>query len=188
MSAQQLEKIYDPKQVEDRWYRRWIEQGLFHASSTSTRPPYCIVIPPPNVTGSLHVGHALNNTLQDILVRWRRMQGYNVLWMPGMDHAGIATQNVVERQLQAEGTLSRSARARTVSRSGLGMESEIRRHDHRAIETAWRVMRLGPVALHDGPWPIRSGTASLRSSLSRRPTVSRRAADQLVPALSDGLV
>ena len=111
MSAQQLEKIYDPKQVEDRWYRRWIEQGLFHASSTSTRPPYCIVIPPPNVTGSLHVGHALNNTLQDILIRWRRMQGYNTLWMPGMDHAGIATQNVVERQLQGEG-LTREALGR----------------------------------------------------------------------------
>ncbi len=117
MSAQQLEKIYDPKQVEDRWYRRWIEQGLFHASSTSTRPPYCIVIPPPNVTGSLHVGHALNNTLQDILVRWRRMQGDNVLWMPGMDHAGIATQNVIERQLQAEGT----------SREALGRERFLER-------------------------------------------------------------
>ena len=104
MPAQQLDKIYDPKQVEDRWYRHWIEQGLFHASSTDTRPPYCIVIPPPNVTGSLHIGHALNNTLQDILVRRRRMQGYNVLWMPGIDHAGIATQNVVERQLQSEGT------------------------------------------------------------------------------------
>ena len=111
MSAQQLDKIYDPKQVEDRWYRHWIAQGLFHASSSDTRPPYCIVIPPPNVTGSLHVGHALNNTLQDILVRWRRMQGYNTLWMPGMDHAGIATQNVVERQLQAEG-LTREALGR----------------------------------------------------------------------------
>ncbi|MET0515256.1 MAG: valine--tRNA ligase [Nitrospiraceae bacterium] len=117
MSAQQLEKIYDPKQVEDRWYRHWIERGFFHASSTSTRPSYCIVIPPPNVTGSLHVGHALNNTLQDILVRWRRMQGDNVLWMPGIDHAGIATQNVIERQLQAEGT----------SREALGRERFLER-------------------------------------------------------------
>ncbi|HET6675194.1 MAG TPA: valine--tRNA ligase [Nitrospiraceae bacterium] len=104
MSQPQLDKIYDPKQVEERWSRRWIELRLFHASVSDRRPSYCIVIPPPNVTGSLHVGHALNNTLQDILIRRRRMQGYNTLWMPGMDHAGIATQNVVERQLQAEGT------------------------------------------------------------------------------------
>ena len=111
MPQPQLDKIYDPKQVEERWYRRWTEQRLFHASATDTRPPYCIVIPPPNVTGSLHVGHALNNTLQDILIRRRRMQGYNTLWMPGMDRAGIATQNVVERQLQSEGT-SREALGR----------------------------------------------------------------------------
>ena len=117
MSQPQLDKTYDPKQVEERWYRRWIEQRRFHASATDTRPPYCIVIPPPNVTGSLHVGHALNNTLQDILIRWRRMQGYNTLWMPGMDHAGIATQNVVERQLQNEGT----------SREAIGREEFLKR-------------------------------------------------------------
>jgi valyl-tRNA synthetase len=114
---QQLDKIYDPKRVEERWYHLWIEQRLFHASASDSRRPYCIVIPPPNVTGSLHVGHALNNTLQDILIRWRRMQGYNTLWMPGMDHAGIATQNVVERQLQSEGT----------SRQALGREEFLKR-------------------------------------------------------------
>jgi len=94
---------YDPRGVEERWYRFWEEQGLFRADETSAAPPYSIVIPPPNVTGSLHMGHALNNTLQDILIRWHRMQGDNTLWMPGTDHAGIATQNVVERQLQKEG-------------------------------------------------------------------------------------
>jgi valyl-tRNA synthetase len=104
MSTPQLEKTYNPHDVEDRWYQRWIDAGLFHAGPTDAGQPYSIVIPPPNVTGSLHVGHALNNTLQDILIRWRRMEGRNALWMPGMDHAGIATQNVVERQLQAEGT------------------------------------------------------------------------------------
>jgi valyl-tRNA synthetase len=114
---QQLDKIYDPKRVEERWYHFWIEQRLFHASASDSRRPYCIVIPPPNVTGSLHVGHALNNTLQDILIRWRRMQGYNTLWMPGMDHAGIATQNVVERQLQSEGT----------TREALGREEFLKR-------------------------------------------------------------
>ncbi len=94
---------YDPESVETRWYRFWEEHNLFHADETSAAPPYCIVIPPPNVTGSLHMGHALNNSLQDILIRWHRMRGDNTLWMPGTDHAGIATQNVVERQLRQEG-------------------------------------------------------------------------------------
>ncbi|MFO0707275.1 MAG: valine--tRNA ligase [Nitrospira sp.] len=109
--ASQLEKTYEPKAVEDRWYQEWIRRGYFQASPDKPGAPYCIVIPPPNVTGSLHVGHALNNSLQDILIRWRRMQGRNVLWMPGTDHAGIATQNVVEKQLMQEGT-SREALGR----------------------------------------------------------------------------
>jgi valyl-tRNA synthetase len=97
-----LPKAYEPQEVEAKWYRFWQEQGLFRADETSPAPPFSIVIPPPNVTGDLHMGHALNNTLQDILCRARRMQGYNVLWVPGTDHAGIATQNVVERQLAGE--------------------------------------------------------------------------------------
>jgi valyl-tRNA synthetase len=104
MATRQLDKTYDPKAVEDRWSREWIARGYFRASVDHPGQPYCIVIPPPNVTGSLHVGHALNNSLQDILIRWRRMQGRNVLWVPGTDHAGIATQNVVEKQLMSEGT------------------------------------------------------------------------------------
>src|SRR5215467_3060631 len=117
MATPQLDKTYDSKAVEGRWYQLWDQRGYFHASPTHPGEPYCIVIPPPNVTGSLHLGHALNNSIQDILIRWRRMQGRNVLWMPGMDHAGIATQNVVERQLVAEGT----------SREQLGREKFIGR-------------------------------------------------------------
>ncbi|MBT1073104.1 valine--tRNA ligase [Pelotalea chapellei] len=98
----ELAKGYEPHDVEKRWYTEWEEKGYFRAEATSDKKPYSIVIPPPNVTGALHMGHALNNTLQDILCRWKRMQGYNVLWMPGTDHAGIATQNVVERQLAGE--------------------------------------------------------------------------------------
>jgi valyl-tRNA synthetase len=94
---------YDPTRVEPHWYAVWEERGYFHADAASSKKPYCIVIPPPNVTGSLHLGHALNNTLQDILIRYKRMDGYNALWMPGTDHAGIATQYVVERQLEKEG-------------------------------------------------------------------------------------
>jgi valyl-tRNA synthetase len=98
-----LAKGYEPHEVEARWYQAWEKDGLFHADENSPKPHYSIVIPPPNVTGVLHMGHALNNTLQDILVRWKRMTGHEVLWMPGTDHAGIATQNVVEKQLVAEG-------------------------------------------------------------------------------------
>ena len=94
---------YDSRDVELRWYALWEREGYFHADLDSPQSPYTIVIPPPNITGSLHMGHALNNTLQDVLIRWQRMLGHNTLWMPGTDHAGIATQNVVERQLLGEG-------------------------------------------------------------------------------------
>ncbi|MCD6526063.1 MAG: valine--tRNA ligase [Desulfuromonas sp.] len=101
--ADELAKGYEPHEFETKWYQTWEQQGYFHADENSTKPPYSIVIPPPNVTGVLHMGHALNNTLQDILARWKRMTGHEVLWMPGTDHAGIATQNVVEKQLATEG-------------------------------------------------------------------------------------
>jgi valyl-tRNA synthetase len=98
-----MEKQYNPSQVEDRWYSFWMERRLFHADENSSKQKYSIVIPPPNVTGVLHMGHALNNTVQDILIRYKRMNGYEAMWMPGTDHAGIATQNVVERKLAKSG-------------------------------------------------------------------------------------
>ena len=98
-----LDKTYDPKEIEARRYREWESAGAFRAHPESPKQPYCIVIPPPNVTGSLHMGHALDNTLQDVLIRWRRMKGDDVLWQPGTDHAGIATQMVVVRNLEQEG-------------------------------------------------------------------------------------
>src|SRR6516162_7797640 len=94
-----LAKAYDPKLVEEKWYSFWEENNLFKADVASDKPPYCIVIPPPNVTGVLHMGHALVDTLEDILIRWKRMQGFEALWVPGTDHAGIATQTVVEKHL-----------------------------------------------------------------------------------------
>jgi valyl-tRNA synthetase len=102
MTIADLPKQYDPQDAQRRWYDFWLARGYFHADPARGKPPYAIVIPPPNVTGALHLGHALNNTLQDILIRWRRMQGYDALWMPGTDHAGIATQAVVERRLLEE--------------------------------------------------------------------------------------
>jgi len=98
-----LEKTYEPSAIEAKWYKAWEESGAFKGGQRPGAPTFTIVIPPPNVTGSLHMGHALNNTLQDVLVRYHRLKGYDVLWQPGTDHAGIATQMVVERQLDAEG-------------------------------------------------------------------------------------
>jgi valyl-tRNA synthetase len=100
--ATELPKTYDPKDAQQRWLDFWDERGYFHSRPDLARKQFCIVIPPPNVTGALHMGHALNNTLQDVLIRWRRMQGYNALYMPGTDHAGIATQAVVERRIRDE--------------------------------------------------------------------------------------
>jgi len=108
---------YNPKETEDKWYKLWEEQGLFSAKPDPAKKPFTIVIPPPNVTGILHMGHALNNTIQDILIRYHRMKGEESLWMPGTDHAGIATQNVVEKSLAKEG----------LKRQDLGREKFIQR-------------------------------------------------------------
>ena len=108
---------YAPAEVEQRRYEQWVSAGRFRADAASDKPPYAIVLPPPNVTGSLHIGHALDHTIQDALIRRKRMQGFEALWLPGMDHAGIATQNVVERQLAAEG----------LSRHDLGREKFVER-------------------------------------------------------------
>jgi valyl-tRNA synthetase len=99
-----LDETYDPLQVEDRWYPFWLNGGWFAADTQSKKQPYTIMIPPPNVTGSLHMGHALFVTLEDLLIRWKRMDGFEALWLPGTDHAGIATQVMVERQLAKDGT------------------------------------------------------------------------------------
>ncbi len=113
----ELDKAYNAASVEEKWYRRWLETKAFHAEAKRSGEPFSIVIPPPNVTGILHMGHALNVTIQDILIRWRRMQGRNTLWIPGTDHAGIATQNVVERALRQEGK----------TRDDLGREAFVQR-------------------------------------------------------------
>src|SRR6185503_3321325 len=99
----ELPKAYDNKTVEPQANGVWTSEKLFHAEPTDPGPPYAIVIPPPNVTAALHLGHALNNTLQDILARWRRMCGDNAMWMPGTDHAGITTQTIVDKRLISEG-------------------------------------------------------------------------------------
>src|SRR2546427_10539285 len=99
----EMPKSYDHKATEAGWYARWDEAGLFTANARSPKPKYTICLPPPNITGELHMGHALNHSLQDFCSRYRRMSGYEVLFLPGMDHAAVATQSVIEQQLAAEG-------------------------------------------------------------------------------------
>ncbi len=115
--SHELAKQYDPKQVEDRIYASWLRGNYFHAACDPQKKPYCIVIPPPNITGQLHMGHALDNTLQDILIRWRRMQGFDTLWLPGTDHASIATEAKIVDALRAEG----------VQKEDLGREGFLKR-------------------------------------------------------------
>ena len=100
----ELNKVYTPAEIEDKWYKIWEEKGYFNAQHNNEKPGYSIAIPPPNVTGILHMGHMLNNAIQDAIIRYKRMSGFDTLWIPGMDHAGIATQNKVERMLKEEGT------------------------------------------------------------------------------------
>src|SRR5215207_8197981 len=118
MENPELPKAYDPSQVESKWYKLWLDHDYFHAEASAPKTPFSIVIPPPNVTGSLHMGHALGFTIQDVLIRWRRMQGYNAMWLPGTDHAGISTQIIVERDL---------ARSEKKSRHDIGREAFLER-------------------------------------------------------------
>ena len=117
MNTADIPKAYESHDVEEKWYKYWTDNNCFMPDEDNDKPCFSMVIPPPNITGSLHMGHALNNTLQDILARWKRMQGINVLWVPGTDHAGIATQNVVERELKKQG----------LTRNDLGREKFIKR-------------------------------------------------------------
>src|SRR6188768_1166819 len=105
--SENLPDRYSPQDVEARTYEWWKSRNYFKAADTSTKPPFSIILPPPNVTGFLHMGHALDHTIQDILIRWKRMSGYNTMWLPGTDYAGIATQSVVERELKKDGGKTR---------------------------------------------------------------------------------
>ena len=164
----ELGKTFDPKSAEEHWFQRWIDLGYFKADPSRPGPVFSIVIPPPNVTGQLHLGHALNVTLQDVIVRTRRMQGYNTLWLPGTDHAGIATQNVVERELAKEGK----------SRHDLGREKFVERvwqwretYGGRILNQltpARRFMRLEPRALHARRRSLARGDGNFCQALSTR--------------------
>src|ERR1700757_5196587 len=162
-----LPKAYDPTAIEDHWAEYWVREKLFAQPTPSTDPkdqgpggqPFTILLPPPNVTGNLHMGHMFEHTESDILMRWHRMRGERVLWIPGTDHAGIATQMLVERQVVSEGT----------TRQKMGREAFVervwdwRRHYGGAI--LGQIKRLGSRILHHGRAALGRGARSLRPSL-----------------------
>ena len=146
---------YDPQTSEEKWYQYWLEHRFFHSTVDKKRTPYCIVIPPPNVTGVLHMGHMLNNTIQDVLVRRARLLGKNACWVPGTDHASIATEAKVVAKLKSEGIEKR------ILETCLGMDRETRRDHPRTVETTGSFLRLGPDLFHDGRDPFGQRDPSL---------------------------
>ena len=126
--ATEMNKTYNPSEIEDRLYKKWMDKKYFHAEVDRSKKPFTIVMPPPNITGQLHMGHALDNTLQDILIRFKRMQGYNALWQPGTDHASIATEVKVTNKLKEEGIDKEELGREGVLKAYLGVERRVRRN------------------------------------------------------------
>ena len=185
-AQQSMAKAYDPRATEERVYEFWEKRGYFKPRIDASKEPFCIIMPPPNVTGELHIGHALTDTVEDILIRWHRMLGDPTLWVPGVDHAGIATQNVVEKQLAKEG----------LTRHDLGRD-EFEKRVWQWVDRYRPIIsnqhrRLGASAdwsrevftLDDGAAARRAH--DVQEAVRRRPDLSRRAPDQLVPALPHG--
>ena len=132
----ELEKTYNPADIEDRLYRKWEDKKYFHAEVDRSKKPFTIVMPPPNVTGQLHMGHALDNTMQDILIRFKRMQGYSALWQPGTDHAAIATEVKVINKLKEEGISKADLGREGFLTACLEMERRIRRKNRKSVKEA----------------------------------------------------
>lgn len=145
----ELASKYNPADVEGKWYQYWLEHRLF-SSKPDGREPYTIVIPPPNVTGVLHMGHMLNNTIQDILVRRARMEGKNACWVPGTDHASIATEAKVVNKLAAKGIKKNGFNSRRVFETCLGMDRRTWRNNIEATSETRCILRLGAYSFHYG--------------------------------------
>ena len=185
-SELELGKTFDPKAAEEQWFQLWIDRGYFKADPDRAGKVFSIVIPPPNVTGQLHLGSAFNNVLQDVIVRTRRMQGYNTLWVPGTDHAGIATQNVVEREIAKDGKSRHDLGRDRLRRARVGMARNLRRPHPVPVAPARRFVRLEPRALHARPRAVARGGRGFRPALSRGSDLPRPPVDQLVSAMRNG--
>lgn len=141
---------YEPKAVESAWYDWWLKKGFFHADNSSKKEKFVIVIPPPNVTGQLHLGHALTNSVEDAITRWHRACGREALWLPGIDHAGIATQVVVEKKVMKEQGLSRHDLGREIHQLCMGLQKRIWRKNSKSIKKIRIFIRLGQRGIHFG--------------------------------------
>ncbi len=148
--TREMDKVWNPQGTEKRLYDWWEARGDFKPTDDPSAKPFVISMPPPNITGALHIGHAITAAIEDIMIRWHRMLGDATLWVPGSDHAGIATQTVVERALIKEGTSRKEIGPRGVRQARLGVAAAVRQPHHRAAPAARRVLRLGPRALHAG--------------------------------------
>ena len=147
--SKELAKTYDPKGIEERLYTKWMDNGYFHAKVNPDKKPFTIVMPPPNVTGQLHMGHALDETMQDILIRFKRMQGYEALWQPGTDHAAIATEVKVIDKLKKKVSTNTISAVR-ILKTCVGMERGVRRKDHQSVKETGCFRRLGERTFHNG--------------------------------------
>ena len=182
-----MDPRYAPGGVEARWQETWEAEGLYAAGAGARdERTFVICVPPPNVTGELHIGHALNGSLQDVLIRWHRMRGFDTLWQPGYDHAGIATQNVVEKALAPRGALAPRHRPRRIRRADVGVARADGPHDHGPVPEARLLARLLARALHDGRRLRPRGHDVLRPALGARLDLSREPHRELVPVPPDG--
>src|SRR6516165_12382169 len=168
--ARGLAKNFDPADFEERWYSRWEKDGRFQPSGPDGSPRFVMVIPPPNVTGRLHIGHAYGRTIEDILARWRRMRGDRVLWVPGTDHAGIATQMVVERQLAKQG----------IDRKSLGRE--------KFVERVWAWKREAKDTIQSELRRLGCSLDWSRERFTMDPDLSRAVRHAFVRLYADGLI
>ena len=136
-----MNKTYDPKSFEDRIYKKWLDKKYFNAKPDKNKKPFTIVIPPPNITGQLHMGHALNDTIQDAIIRYKRMKGFEALWLPGTDHASIATEVKIVEKMRQEG----------LSKDSVGRDGFLKRAYEWKDKYGGRIVeQLGPPCLHDG--------------------------------------
>ena len=184
MASQEMPKAYESAEIEQKWYAWWENNGLFRGKPNPDKKPYSIVIPPPNVTGILTMGHVLNNTLQDILMRWHRMEGYECCWFPGTDHAGIATEARVAKELRKTENIGRDDLGRDEFIKRV-WEGQIRRNHYPPAPQTRRLLRLGARAFHHGRRPQPRRPQSLRSALQQGVHLSRTPHDQLVPRFQD---
>ena len=148
--SKELAKTYDPKGIEDRLYQKWLDNKYFHAEVDRSKKPFTIVMPPPNVTGQLHMGHALDNTMQDILIRYKRMQGYEALWQPGTDHAAIATEVKVIDKLKEQGIEKEDIGREEFLKHAWAWKDEYGCQNHQPAEKSWALPQTGTESV--SPW------------------------------------